>query len=135
MSRPIRRQVQQVAPQYAAVSQASPPRANSLNNYQTQGQATQPQIQVSGPRPVQSNSVGSSYRNGQQGQGRNAMAMKVATGSIGAGYGPYSVRLSSVLAEINQLISQNSIAPNKPGKQVYIAPTLDLATPLRLRTL
>lgn len=87
MSRPSRRQVQQPNPQYAAVPQTSPTRANSYKSYQQQ----QPTVsQVSGPRPVRSASAGS-RRNSNQQHGRNAIAMGVATGNIGAGYGPYSV--------------------------------------------
>ncbi|KAF8158292.1 glycoside hydrolase family 16 protein [Crassisporium funariophilum] len=90
MSRPSRRQVQQPVPQYAAVPQ-SPSRVNSHASYQPQP-PTQPH--VGGPRPVRSTSATSSNRNSRQQtphqHGRNAIAHGVATGNIGAGYGPYS---------------------------------------------
>ncbi|PPQ89675.1 hypothetical protein CVT25_013862 [Psilocybe cyanescens] len=85
MSRPTRRQVQQPVPQYAAVPQQSPSRANSRTSYQQQ-----PVSQVSGPRPVRSTSASSTRRNSRQQHGRNVIARGVATGNIGAGYGPYS---------------------------------------------
>ncbi|KAF8964222.1 beta-glucan synthesis-associated protein-domain-containing protein [Flammula alnicola] len=88
MSRPTRRQVQQPTPQYAAVPQQSPSRSNSYAIYQQQ--PFTPQVQVGGPRPVRSASANSSRRNSKQKNGRNAIAMGVATGNIGAGYGPYS---------------------------------------------
>ena len=84
MSRPSRRQVQQPTPHYAAVPQ-SPSRANS--------QTSQPQPYIGGPRPVRSASASSSNRRSRQQQNdRSAIAIGVATGNIGAGYGPYSVR-------------------------------------------
>jgi hypothetical protein len=82
MSRPSRRQVQQPAPLYAAVPQ-SPTRVNS--------QTGQPQPHIGGPRPVRSASASSSNRRSRQQNERSAIAMGVATGNIGAGYGPYSV--------------------------------------------
>ena len=84
MSRPSRKQVQQAAPLYAAVPQ-SPTRANSQTG------RTQPYI--GGPRPVRSSSASSNNRRSSRQQNeRGAIAMGVATGNIGAGYGPYSVR-------------------------------------------
>ena len=84
MSRPSRsgRQVQQPTPHYAAVQQ------NLLR------QTGQPQPQIRGPRPVQSASASNNNRRNteQQQHERSATAMGVATGNIGAGYGPYSVR-------------------------------------------
>ncbi|CAA7261393.1 unnamed protein product [Cyclocybe aegerita] len=90
MSRPSRRQVYQPTPQYAAVPQ-SPPRGN-LYGHQHQQQQQQPQPYVGGPRPVRSSSANSSNRNSRQQvqYSRNAVVTGVATGSIGAGYGPYS---------------------------------------------
>lgn len=86
MSRPSRRQVEQATPHYAAVPQ-NPSRLNSQT-----GQY-QPHIQVRGPRPVRSASASSNNRRSKQQQNeRSATAMGVATGNIGAGYGPYSVR-------------------------------------------
>ena len=82
MSRPSRKQAQQPIPHYAAVSQ-NLSRPNS-------GQS-QPHIR--GPRPVRSASASSNNRRSKQQQNeRSATAMGVATGNIGAGYGPYSVR-------------------------------------------
>ena len=83
MSRLSRKQVQQPTPQYAAVPQ-SPSRLNS--------QTGQPQPYIGGPRPVRSASTSSNNRRSRQQQNeRSAIAMGVATGNIGAGYGPYSV--------------------------------------------
>lgn len=51
---------------------------------------------ISGPRPpMRSSSVSSKKQ--KMHSGRGAIAMGVASGSIGAGYGPYSVRLCVVL--------------------------------------
>jgi beta-glucan synthesis-associated protein KRE6 len=77
-----RRQVQQPTPHYASVPQ-NPSR-----------QTGQSQPQIRGPRPVQSASASSNNRRSkeQQQNERSATAMGVATGNIGAGYGPYSVR-------------------------------------------
>ena len=84
MSRPARRQVQQPTPQYAVVPQ-NPSRLNS--------QTGQSQPHIRGPRPVRSPSASSNnHRSKQQQNERSATAMGVATGNIGAGYGPYSVR-------------------------------------------
>ncbi|KAF8194222.1 beta-glucan synthesis-associated protein [Pholiota molesta] len=89
MSRPTRRVVHQPTPQYAAVPLQSPSRSNSQSVYQQQPQYAQPP-QVSGPRPVRSASANSNRRNSNTQNGRHAMARGVATGDIGAGYGPYS---------------------------------------------
>ena len=83
MSRLSRKQVQQPAPFYAAVPQ-SPTRLNS--------QTSRPQPYIGGPRPVRSASASSNNRRSRQENGRSTIAMGVATGNIGAGYGPYSVR-------------------------------------------
>ena len=79
---------QQPAPLYAAVPQ-SPTRVNS--------QTGLPQPYIGGPRPVRSSSAstGSNNRRSRQQSERSTIAMGVATGSIGAGYGPYSVRYST----------------------------------------
>ena len=89
MSRPTRRQLQQPATQYAAVPQS--PSAKARNSTY-QPQAYTPQPQVGGPRPLSSVLAGNNLRSGSYESGRNAMAMGVANGNIGAGYGPYSVR-------------------------------------------
>jgi len=113
MSRHSRRQSNQPFPQYGSVPQ-TPSRANSANSaysyaaYQAQQQQqVQPPTvyvsQIGGPRPIRSSSVSSrprrssSSRQSHQQQGRHDMAMGVATGNIGAGYGPYSVRLLSLI--------------------------------------
>ena len=84
MSRLSRKPVQQPAPLYAAVPQ-SPTRVNS--------QTGLPQPYIGGPRPVRSSSASSNNRSSSRQQNeRSAIAMGVATGNIGAGYGPYSVR-------------------------------------------
>lgn len=83
MSRLSYKQVQQPTPQYAVVPQ-SPTRVNP--------QTGQPQPYIGGPRPVRSSSASSSNRRSRQQNERSTIAMGVATGSIGAGYGPYSVR-------------------------------------------
>jgi hypothetical protein len=111
MSRPQRRQIYQPQPQYASVAQQSPSRGNSISyahqqqgpwgqpipqpQFQHQAQRVpvpQPQPQIGGPRPVRSSSASSQNRRQQQQHGRHVTAMGVATGNIGAGYGPYSVR-------------------------------------------
>ena len=83
MSRLSRKQVQQPAPLYAAVPQ-SPTRVNS--------QTGMPQPHIGGPRPVRSSSASSNNRRSRQQNERTSIAMGVATGNIGGGYGPYSVR-------------------------------------------
>ncbi|KAF9481170.1 beta-glucan synthesis-associated [Pholiota conissans] len=95
---PTRRQViHQPTPQYAAVPLQSPPRSNSYQQQQQQYAPPAPQPpQVSGPRPIRSGSANSNRRNSNgrtmSQNGRNTMAMGVATGDVGAGYGPYSYR-------------------------------------------
>ncbi|KAF9565665.1 beta-glucan synthesis-associated [Agrocybe pediades] len=108
MSRNSRRQSNQHPfPQYASVPH-TPSRANSANSYSSyaayqpqQQQYQQPVVyapQIGGPRPIRSSSASSRPRRSsssrrsqqQQQQGRHDMAMGVATGNIGAGYGPYS---------------------------------------------
>jgi hypothetical protein len=85
MSRPSRtgRQAQQPTLHYAAVPQNTSRQTSS-----------QSQPQIRGPRPVRSASASSNKRRSreQQQNERSATAMGVATGNIGAGYGPYSVR-------------------------------------------
>jgi hypothetical protein len=83
MSRLSRKQVQQPAPLYAAVPQ-SPTRGNS--------QTGLPQPYIGGPRPVRTSSASSNNRRSRQQNEQNTIAMGVANGNIGAGYGPYSVR-------------------------------------------
>lgn len=86
MSRLSRKQVQQPAPLYAAVPQ-SPTRVNSQTGH--------PQPYIGGPRPVRSSSASSTVTNNRRSRQQNergTIAMGVATGNIGAGYGPYSVR-------------------------------------------
>lgn len=129
MSRPTRRQViHQPTPQYAAVPLQSPSRSNSQSVYQQQPQYTQPP-QVSGPRPVRSASANSNRRNSNTQNGRNAMARGVATGDIGAGYGPYSVRLLyfNLLSCFRLIYFLNSITPNKPERLASMAQIHDLA--------
>ncbi|KAJ3512173.1 hypothetical protein NLJ89_g3680 [Agrocybe chaxingu] len=86
MSRPSRRQVNQPTPQYAAVLQ-SPPRGHPYG-YQQQ----QPHPDVGGTRRALSSSANSNNRNSRQQvqRSQNAVVSGVATGDIGAGYGPYS---------------------------------------------
>ena len=89
MARPSRRVPQQPAPQYAVVPQ-SPSRSVSYLQPHPLGY-------VGGPRP-RSASTRSHRRNSdeRQQQGRQAIAMGVANGAIGPGYGPYSVRRQDV---------------------------------------
>jgi beta-glucan synthesis-associated protein KRE6 len=109
MSRLSRKQVQQPAPHYAAVPQ-SPTRVNP------QPGTTQPYI--GGPRPQSSSGSGSNHRSKQQNE-RSTIAMGVATGNIGAGYGPYSVRYFFIiqignLADYRQVSSATSSRSCKP---------------------
>lgn len=94
MSRLSRKQVQQPAPLYAAVPQ-SPSRVNP--------QTGQPQPYIGGPRPVQSSSSSSNNHRSKQQNERSTIAMGVATGNIGAGYGPYSVRYFFLIIQICNL--------------------------------
>lgn len=84
MSRLLRKQAQQPTPHYAAAPQ---------NSTRLSSQTGQSQPHIRGPRPVRSASASSNNRRSKQQQNeQSATAMGVATGNIGAGYGPYSVR-------------------------------------------
>lgn len=108
MSRLTRKQAQQPIPHYPAVSQ---------NSSRSNSQTAQSQPHIRGPRPVRSASAGSNNRRSRQQQNeQSATARGVATGTIGAGYGPYSVRYLILFPRnsIWQLISLTaSIIHNK----------------------
>jgi hypothetical protein len=96
-----RRGVPQVGPQdYAAVPQS--PRSNTNQPSGSYYQARSPTRTPSG-----------SSNQHQVQSGRGAIAMGVASGAIGAGYGPYSVRFCSMFHHSNRS-SYHSISPTNP---------------------
>lgn len=104
-----RRGVPQAGPQeYAAVPQS--PRANI--NAQSGSYYNQPRSPTRTPS-------GSSNQHHQMQAGRGAIAMGVASGAIGGGYGPYSVRPAILFYDSNRSFSC-SITQNNPEIMVFI---------------
>ncbi|KXN88174.1 hypothetical protein AN958_07633 [Leucoagaricus sp. SymC.cos] len=118
MSRPHRRSRQQQQPQqYAVVPQTSPSRhgsysSNGHQHYPYQHQQVQPDYQyqqypqqyqqqlqytshVGGPRSPPPPRLPTVQRHESRTSGRTGLAMGVASGAVGGGYGPYAVKTSN----------------------------------------
>lgn len=111
MSRLSRKPVQQPNPHYSTVPTTSPQRVSGSAQYpiSSQTNAGEPRTvrspskrlsrRTSGGHSSQNHSSQNHSSQQHHHRSRNAAAMGVATGNVGEGYGPYSVRFSVTFLE------------------------------------